>query len=198
MQEAHSLQPLRSPELDFLIAEFNSMRQELVGRWTMLYTLGALSWVVVAGSFAAIYTAPRGPFYDLSLVGVPALLLLGSIFGGEVAWMAALHRSCSNIEKEMLARMEDIDPARLRTLLWHTQYGQFLFAFPGASILVVSSSTLFLVSVFAFVLYPFPSALCSVGWSQANVEFAQGASLIAAITIVIATWLYARHVQSRE
>jgi hypothetical protein len=188
--------PDKRDEFDFLIAEFNSMRQELASRWTMLYALGTLSWAVVAGSLAVIYAAPGGPFYPLALFVVPVVLILGLIFGGEVAWMAALHRSCANIESAVQARLPIADRDRFGTLLWHTKFGTEFRSFPGALATGLGASLLFFLSIAVLVFYPFGSALSEVGWSGLEIIFAQIAVVLSAVLILGGSWIHSQRVQS--
>ncbi len=184
---------------ELLSTEYQSLRDELSSRWTMLYALGTLAWVVVAGGLAAIYATPGGPHNELALFLLPVLIFIALLFGGEIVWMSGLHRTCQLIEHRLKCALPEDDQKRVEGLLWHHRYGRYVKDFPGSTTMLFGVGALLALSVTALsvpVLAYFgvtpPRADTwgtGLGWAFVIV-FALGATVA-----MVGTFLLARRVQ---
>jgi hypothetical protein len=122
----------RKLAVDFLVAEYGSLRSELATRHTMLYQMGVLTWAVVSGSIAAIWIVSSGQLDWLALFIIPVLTILSIVFAGETLWMAALHSAARGIEERFHEELGSTIGALGDGLYWHHRFGSRIKHFPGA------------------------------------------------------------------
>jgi len=153
--------------LDILLAEYNSLRAEMLHKELVVYGLTGLTITLVSAFFAIIFKIPPPDSYKLALIVPFVLLPLTFVFIGNCLWGLELVKQTAIIEdkieslvpfaynfweKKFFHRQEQSHPKATER-----KRGEFIFSYPipirGFSLLIIG----FIGSWFVIIISSFNS-----------------------------------------